>query len=257
MTTDPQSTSVSPRSVARIGGGLYLIIIALGLFQEMFVRSRLIVPGDVAETAANITSMELLWRLGIAAELVLLSAATALTLVFVVLLSPVSRRLTWLAAFFNLVTIAVEAAASVDLVEALLPLGTAEYLRAFEPAQLHVLTRLATRSHSHGFGIALVFFGWFAVVVGFLIYRSGYLPRILGALMGVAGFCYLTNSFALIVAPAVAQRLFPAILLPALVAELSLALWLLVKGIDLDRWRARETLGTSVDPTQGHSGESS
>lgn len=202
----------------------------------MFVRNRLIAPGDAAQTAANITSMELLWRLGIAAELVLLSSAMALTLVLLVLLSPVSHRLAWLAAFFNLMAIAVEATASVDLLEALFPLGTAAYLQAFEPAQLHALTRLATRSHAHGFGIALIFFGWCALVLGFLIYRSGFLPRVLGGLMGVAGICYLINSFALIVAPAVAGRLFPAILLPAFVAELSLALWLLLKGVDTERW---------------------
>lgn len=230
------ATSIAPRAMARIGGLLYLVIIAAGLFQEMFVRNRLIVPGDAAQTAANITSMELLWRLGIAAELVLLSAATALTLVFLVLLSPVSRHLAWLAAFFNLIAIAVEAAASVVLLEALFPLGKAAYLQAFEPAQLHALTRLATRSHAHGFGIALIFFGWCALVLGLLIYRSGFLPRTLGALMGVAGLCYLTHSFALIVAPAVADRLFPAILLPAFVAEVSLALWLLLKGVDVERW---------------------
>lgn len=147
-----------------------------------------------------------------------------------------SHRLTWLAVFFHLMTIAVEAAAAVDLLEALFPLGNAAHLQAFEPAQLHALSRLATRSHAHGFGIALIFFGWFALIIGFLIYRSGFLPRTLGALMGIAGICYLTNSFALIIAPAVADRLFPAILLPAFVAELSLALWLLLKGIDMERW---------------------
>jgi hypothetical protein len=232
---------MSPRFLARIGGVLYLIIITMGLFQEMFVRSRLIVSGDAAETAANITSMELLWRLGIAAELVLLSSATALTLIFLVLLRPVSRDLVWLAVFFNLISISVEAAVSMNLLEALFPLGKAGYLQAFEPAQLHALTRLAIRSHAHGFGVALIFFGWATLIIGFLIYRSGYLPRTLGVLMGIAGICYLTNSFALVVAPAVAGRLFPAILLPAFVAEVSLALWLIVKGIDVERWRRRVT----------------
>jgi hypothetical protein len=231
MTVDSSLTTVPARAVARIGGVLYLIIIALGVFQEMFVRSRMIVPADAAQTAANIASMEWLWRLGIAAELLLLSCATALTVVFLVLLGPVSRLLTWLAVFFNLIAIAIEGAASLSLVEALFPLGKAGYLQAFEPSQLHALARLDTRSHAHGFGIALIFFGWCAVIVGILIYRSGFLPRVLGVLMGIAGICYLVNSFALIVVPAVAARLFPAILLPAFVAETSLALWLLLKGV--------------------------
>jgi hypothetical protein len=235
-----QATSMAPRTLARVGGILYLIIITLGVFEEMFVRSRLIVAGDAAKTAANLISHELLWRLGIAAELVLLSCATALTIVFLVLLGRVSQPLAWLATLFNLMAVAVEAVAAVNLAEALFPLGEASYLQAFEPAQLHALSRLASRSHAHGFGVALVFFGWCALLLGVLIYRSGFLPRVLGALMGVAGVCYLINSFALIVAPAVANRLFPAILIPAFVAELSLAMWLLVKGVDVERYRAAE-----------------
>ena len=227
---------MKPHTIARIGGVLYLIIIVCGLWEEMFVRSRLIVPGDAALTAANIASHELLWRLGIAAELVLLSCATAQAVVFLVLLSPVSRHLTWVAVFFNLMTVAVEATAAVNLLEALFPLGKGGYLQAFEVSQLHALTRLATRTHAHGFAVALIFFGWCALIVGVLVYRSGYLPRILGAMMAIAGICYLINSFALIVAPSFAGRLFPAILIPAFVAELSLALWLLGKGIDMERW---------------------
>jgi hypothetical protein len=230
------ATAASARVVARTGGVLYLTIIALGLFQELFVRSRLIVPGDAAQTAANITSNETLWRLGAAAEIVLLSCATALTVVFLVLLGPVNRALTWLAVFFNLMAVAVEAAAAVDLLRALYPLGKGAYLGAFDAAQLQALTRLATRSHAHGFGIALIFFGWCTIVLGALMFRSRYLPRTLGVMMAIAGVCYLTNSFALIIAPPVADRLFPAILLPAFVAELSVALWLLVKGIDAARW---------------------
>ena len=239
MMMDSQVSAIPVRTVARIGGLLYLTIIALGLFQELFVRSPLIVPRDAAITAANIASMELLWRLGIAAEILLLSCATALTLIFLILLSPVSRNLTWLAVFFNLIAIAVEASAALDLLRALYPLSGAGYLQAFDATQLHALTRLATRSHAHGFGVALIFFGFCTLVLGLLIYRSGYLPRILGVMMAIAGICYLTNSFALIIVPAVADRLFPAILLPAFVAELSLALWLLLKGVDMERWRLR------------------
>jgi hypothetical protein len=243
-----QTTAAAARALARVGGLLYLLVIAAGLFQEVFVRNRLIAPGDAAQTAANIASHDLLWRLGVAAELVLLSAATGLTLVFLALLGRVSRHGAWLAAFFNLTAIAVEAGAATNLLETLFPLGEARYLQAFEPAQLHAMARLATRSHAHGFGVALVFFGWCAIVLGFLIYRSGFLPRLLGGLMVAAGTCYLVNSFALIVAPAVAARLFPAILLPAFVAELSLASWLLAKGIDAERWERVGSAGRDAAP---------
>jgi hypothetical protein len=229
----------SPWVLARVGGVLYLIIVALGLFEEMFVRSRIIVSGDASATAVNLRSLESLWRLGIAAEFVLLTCGITLALIFFVLLRPVSRDVALLAVFFNLVSIAVEAASALYLLMALFPLGSSEYLRAFEPGQLDTLARLSVRSHALGFGAALIFFGWFCVVAGLLIYRSSYLPRFLGVLMLIAGLSYLTNSFALILAPAFADRIFPAVLVPAFIGETSLALWLLVKGVDIEKWTSR------------------
>ncbi len=229
----------SPRALARIGGALYLVIIAIGLWGEVFVRGRIVVPGDAAATAANLRAHEALWRTGIAAELLLLISAIALLAIFYVLLRPVSRDLALLAVFFNLVSITIEATVALALLGALFPLGNAPYLHAFPPEQQAVLARLAIRSHGHGFGLSLIFFGCFCLVVGYLIFRSGFLPKILGALMQIAGLCYLANSFALILSPDLSNRLYPAILIPAFVGEASLCLWLLVKGVDVERWNAR------------------
>jgi hypothetical protein len=226
----------SPQVLSRIGGLLYLIIIVVGIFGEAFVRDRLIVSGDATATAANIRSMEALWRFHIAAELFLLVCAVALLLILFVLLRPVSRDLALLAAFFNLVSIGIEAAVAMYLLAALFPLGNAEYLKAFAPEQLYAMASLSLKSHSYGFGVSLIFFGCFCLVIGYLIFRSGYLPKAVGVLMQIAGLSYLTNSFALILAPAVANRLFPAILLPAFVGEASLCLWLLVKGVNVEKW---------------------
>ena len=225
----------SPQVLSRIGGVLYLIVIVLGLFGEAFVRDRIIVSGDATATAANIRSLESLWRFGIAGEFLLLICATVLTLILFALLRPVHRDLALLTVFFNLVTIAVEAVAAMNLVAALFPLGNAGYLRAFEPEQLHAMASLAVKSHSYGFGVALIFFGCECLVLGYLIFRSGYLPKFLGVLMQIAGLCYLTNSFALILSPSLADWLFPAILLPAFVGEASLCLWLLVKGVNVSK----------------------
>jgi hypothetical protein len=230
------TVATSPNPYARIGGLLYLIIIVIGLFEEAFVRDRLIVSGDAAKTAANLLSHQFLWRFHIAAELVLLICATALLMIFVVLLRPVSKDLVLLAAFFNLVSIGVEATVTLYPLGALFPLGNAGYLKAFAPEQLFALTTLSLKSHTYGFGVSLIFFGCFCVIVGHLIFRSGYLPKIIGILMQIAGLCYLVNSFTLILAPAVASRLFPAILLPAFVGEASLCLWLLVKGVNVQRF---------------------
>lgn len=224
------------RFVARIGGILYLIIIALGALGEAVIRGSIVVPGNATATAANLRSMEWLWRLGVAGEVVLLTCATALMLILYVLLRHVSRDLALAAVFFNLVSIAIEGVATVSLAAALFPLASASYLNAFAPEQINAMAMLSVRSHTAGFGIALIFFGVECVILGYLIYRSGYMPRSIGVLMEIAGVCYVINSFALLLSPPLSSRLFPAILIPSLIAELSLALWLLVKGVNAEKW---------------------
>ncbi len=236
---EAHAAEASPRVLSRIGGVLYLIIIAGGLFGEAFIRNRLMVPGDAAATAANIRSMESLWRLGIAGEFFMLACTTVLALILFILLRPVSRDLALLAVFFNLVSIAVEAVNEQQLLATLFPLGSAEYLGVFQPAQLEAMASLSLKSYGYGFGISLIFFGCECIVLGYLIIRSGYLPKAVGVLMQIAGLCYLINSFALLISPSLAGRLFPAILIPAFVGELSLCLWLLVKGVNVERWKAR------------------
>ena len=227
------------KKLARIGGLLYLVIIVLGLIGEAVIRERVIVSGDAAATAANLRSLELLWRLGIASEFVLLICAVALLPILYTLLRPVSPLLALMATFFDLISLAVEAVAAMSLVQALFPLGKAHDLEAFQPEQLNAMASLALKSHANGFGVALIFFGCFCVIAGYLIYESTYFPKTIGVLMQLAGLCYLINSFALIVSPAVANRLFPAILIPSFIGETSFCLWLLIKGVNVDQWNAR------------------
>lgn len=224
------------RFLARVGGVLYLIIIALGALGEAVVRGSIVVPSDATATAANLRSMEWLWRLGVAGEVVLLTCPTALALILYILLRRVSRDLALAAVFFNLACIAIEGVAAVSLAAALFPLANAPYLNAFAPEQINAMAMLSVRSHTAGFGIALIFFGVECVILGYLIYRSGYMPRSIGVLMEIAGVCYVINNFALLLSPPLSSRLFPAILIPSLIAELSLALWLLVKGVNAERW---------------------
>jgi hypothetical protein len=246
-----RSVETSPQVYARIGGALYLIIIILGIFGEAFVRNRLVVSGDGAATAANITSMESLWRFGIASEFLALICTIALAMIYFVLLKPVSKELNLLATFFRLVSIVVEAVAALYLVVALFPLGNAAFLKAFTPEQLYALVSLATKSHSYGFSVSLLFLGCTFLIHGYLIFRSGYLPKMLGILIQVAGVCYLTNSFALILYPAVANQIFLAILVPVFVGEASLGLWLLVKGVNVQKWNERVGTGTAAQSQPG------
>lgn len=154
--------------------------------------------GNATATAERIAASEFLWRVGIAGEFLLLICAVALTLIFYVLLKPVSRDLALLATLFNLVSIAIEAVSGLDLIATLFPLANADYLNVFDSKQRAALAYLTIRSHADGFGVALIFLGCVCLILGYLIFRSGYLPRIIGVLMQIAGLCYLTNSFALI-----------------------------------------------------------
>lgn len=230
----------TPQSAARMAGALYLIIIAGGLFAEAFVRQQLIVPGDPGATARSILEHELLYRLGFAVHLFYVICAVPLALIFYRLFQPVNRDFAALALFFNLVAITVEGAILLNQFAPLRLLG-AEGLGAFGPEQVNVLAYTYLRLFESGFAISLVFFGVFCLLIGYLIFKSGFLPRILGVLMAVAGLCYLTNSFSLFIAPGFASLLFPYILLPCLVAELALALWLVVMGVNVSQWEHKVT----------------
>ncbi len=239
MTDRPAATS--PQTYARIGGWLYLIIIVAGLFGEVFVRDKLIVSGDAKATAKNIIASQLLWRISVAGDLIVLLCAVALALIFYLLLRPVSKTLALLAVFLNLVELAVDGANKLNLLAALSLLGGADYLKVFQPNQLHALAYFSVKSHRYGFGISLVFFGCECLVLGYLIFKSGYIPKILGVLMQIAGLSYLANSFALLLAPTFPAMIFPAVLGPAFIGESSLCLWLIVKGVNVPKWEEKST----------------
>lgn len=245
-----RSTDTSPQLYARIGGVLYLIIIVAGASGELFVRGTLVVAGDAAGTANNILASRYLWRGGVAGDLVMHVADVGLMLVFYVLLRPVNRNLAMLAILFNFVQTSVLVANKLNLVLPLFLLGDAAYLKAFTQEQLQALSYVAIRTHGYGFAFGLIFFGAACIVIGYLIARSSYLPRTLGVMMQIAGVCYVINSFAVVLYPPVGSKLFPFILLPPFIAELSLALWLLLKGVNVARWTAANT-PQSVGRTAG------
>jgi hypothetical protein len=229
-------TAREAQAWARLAGALYLVIIVLGAVEEIFIRGRIVVAGDAVATAANLRAMEPLWRLGIASELFLGICTIVQAVALYVLLRPVQRELALLATFFNFVAIAVETATSLRLIEALYPLGRGAYLSAFSPDQLATLSLLASRAHAHGFGIALLYFGPFFLLAGWLIMRSGYLPRVIGMLYFLPGVAYLASSFALILAPGFAERFYFEMAGPAVIGEGALCLWLLTRGISRSNW---------------------
>lgn len=236
-------THFSPQKYARIAGLLYLINIVFGGIDEAFVRSKFIVAGDAIATAHNIVANTALFRISVAGDLIMQVTDIPLILIFYVLLKPVNKNLSLLAAFFNLTQTAILGINKLNLLTTLSLLGGANYLKAFEPRQLDALGFLSLDLHESGFGIGLIFFGFSCLIVGYLLFKSGYFPQTLGVLMFIAGLCYLINSFALILAPNFAGMLFPAILLPALIGESSFCLWLLIKGVNLPKWNERINMG--------------
>jgi len=232
-----RSIEAVPRTYARVGGLIYLAIIFLGLFGEAMVRESVVVSGNAEATLRNLMESQMQWRLSIVGDLVMHILDVPLIVIMYYLLKPVDRLLALVATVANVVQTAVLAANKLTLVVPLLLLQKPGDIPA--STWEATLSFLAIRLHGYGFGIGLLFFGVACLVRGYLVFRSTYFPRTLGVLLALAGLAYLVNSVALLLAPAVAATLFPAILAPALVGEGAFCLWLLVKGVDQSAWERR------------------
>lgn len=229
----------SVQTYARIAGALFLISLVAGGFGEFFVPSTLIVSADATATAKNIIASNSLFRMGFASYLVEAMCDVGLTLVLYLLLKPVREDVALLAAFFRLVSTAVFGVAELFYFAASLILGGAGYLKTFSPDQLNTLALLSLKLYGYGGGIFMVFYGVASVLLGYLIFRSGYLPRFLGVLLALSGLGFVTRNFALVLAPAYASSF---LLLPAPLAALALTVWLLVRGVDVPKWEERAAL---------------
>jgi len=229
----------APKFYMRLAGLFYLAIILLGLYGEMFVRAKLVVSGDPAATAQAISGAKLLWRSGIVGDLLMQVFDIPVIVVLYLLLKPLNKGLALTATYINLIQTAVLVANKLNLLVPLFLLGGSSHLTSFSAAQLQSLSYLAIKAHTYGFAVGLIFFGVACVLRGYLLFKSGYVPKILGVLMLLAGLSYLINSFTLLLAPSFAAVLSPGILLPAFVGELSFSLWMIVKGIDLAPWKLR------------------
>ena len=223
------SETPSPRGLARAAGLFYLITIVCGVFAELFVRSRLIFSNDAAATAANILAHESLYRVGLAADLVMLAAYIAVTVLLYILFKPVSARVSLVAAWFSIIGIAVLAVNSLNHAAPLLLLKRAPYLDTFTAPQLESLALFALKLHGRGYAISGAFFGIYCMTIGWLAFKSGFLPRFIGVLMFAGGAGYVINTFVGLVSPATAASL-PDFTIAGGIGELALTLWLLIKG---------------------------
>lgn len=239
MTTEIKSIETSPQIYARICGVLYLVMIIAGGFAEVFVREGLTVSRDAAATAQNILSSELMFRFGFVADLVCLISGTFLSLIFYVMFKRVNKNLSLLALIFSILGSAVMAVNLLNQLAPLLLLHKAVYLKAFTPEQLQTLSLFFLNLQSQGYGISLLLFAFYFPIIGYLVYKSTFLPRILGFIYTLAGIGYLSNSLAMFLFPPLLALLFPYSLLPAFIGESSMSLWMIVKGVNIQKWREK------------------
>jgi Domain of unknown function (DUF4386) len=221
----------SPGPRARLTGVVYLLYFLTAVLGQVFLRG-LVVDGDAAATASNILAHQPLFRLGLATGLVATACYIAVTALFYALFKPVHRSLSLIAAFFSLVGCAILAFASLFQLAPLVVLGGGQYLSVFSVGQLQALAYLFLELYGLGVNICFVFFGVYCLLIGYLIFRSAFLPRILGVLMAFAGLGWLT-----FLSPPLANDLTPYILVLGFLAELALMLWLLVMGVNVPRWK--------------------
>lgn len=226
---------ISINKLARVAGFLYLIMILAGGFAEAFVREGLTVSGNPAATAQNILASEQIYRLGLVADLATLIAGTILSLIFYILFKTVNRNLSLLALIFSILASAVMAVNLVNQLAPLLLLHSTSYLKAFNIEQLQTLSLFFLKLQSQGYGISLILFAFYFPIIGYLVYKSNFLPQILGIIYTLAGLGYLINSLSMFLTPHFSVYLFPYVLLPAFIGEVSMSLWLLIKGVKVPR----------------------
>ena len=230
----------SIQSFARMAGVLFLVSMVAGFFGELYAPSHIIVSGDAAATARNIVAFNSLFRAGFAAYLVEAVCDISLSLVMYELLKAVRKDLALLAAFFGLVSTAVFAVAELFYFGSSLIVRSGGHLSGFSPDQLNSLALLSLRMYVLGGGIFMAFYGLATLIRGYLIYRSGYLPKALGALLALAGLGFIASNFVLVLSPAYASDV---LLLPMFLAGMATTVWLLVKGVDAEKWEARAAIG--------------
>ena len=229
-------SGTSPRLKARMAGALYLVSIGCGFFAEMFVRSKLIVYADPAATAKNILAFPELYRIGFFADLTAMMTGVLSAVIMYGLLKPVSRTVALTVLACDVISNTVSMSDSILLFVPLDILQGGPELSVFAPAQLRSLALLFIRMYELAYSVNLAVFSCSCVLSGYLIFRSTFLPKLLGVLLAIAGGCYLTNSFVNFMPAGFGEYLFPWILLPCLLAEGALALWLVTVGVNSRAW---------------------
>ena len=230
---------VSPKAKARLAGGLLLATIVGGIIAQAFISDRMVVTGDAAATARNIVANTTLIRVAYAIFMVEMACQVATTAVMYDLLMPVDRSVARAAAVFGYVGSGIKAMARLFFYAPLFVLGGASYLAAFEARQLEALAYLMIRVNAQGTQVALVFLGVNTLLTGYLMFRSTFLPRVLGVLGLIGGAGWLTFVY-----PPLGSRLFLPLAMFALIGCAVTIGWFMIRGVDEKKWH--EMAGVSA-----------
>jgi hypothetical protein len=224
---------------ARVVGFLYLLIAICAGFSFGYVRTTLIVPGDAAATVSNLMAFEWLFRLGIVADAVVFLSEIVLIAILYELLKPVSKTLSLAVVYARLAMVVMQGMNLLNYFFVLLLVSGAGYLTVFEPEQLNALVLLFLNAYEY---VALVwgtFFGLHFIFLGYLVYKSGFFPKVLGLLLLLPAFGYLVDSFGNFLFPQYDEIYASTVVLLAIVGELSFTFWLMIKGINVEQWKKR------------------
>jgi hypothetical protein len=231
----------SPQKTARIAAFVFLIIFLLGMSSELFIRPGMIVPGNAAATVKNIAASESLFRLSLVSDLIRLMFLVLLPLVLYKLLKPVNKNIASLMVLFALVCVPISMLNELNDFAVLLLSSGAGYLAAFETDQLHALVMFFLELRKYGTFIPQ-FFSFWMLLLGYLVFKSGFLPRILGILLMLGGLCYTVQAVLFFLFPNFDLMVFG---LFAFIGELLFYLWLLIKGVNVEKGTKK---GNAVSP---------
>jgi hypothetical protein len=227
MTT--REKRISLKKTARIAGILILIMSPFAVFSMMYVPSSIIVPGDAWATASNIMASEVLFRLGIVSDSVVFLLEIVIVVMLYVLLKPVNKTLSLVAAFSRLAMTVIQGINLLNNITALLLLSGADYLTVFEAGQLNSLVLLFLNTHEYVAHIWGLFFSLHLFFLGYLVYKSGYIPRILGIVLVIASVSYLIQSWGNILLPKYEEILAWIGFLS--IIEIAFPIWLVIRGV--------------------------
>jgi hypothetical protein len=223
----------SPRPTARTIGIVYLLYFLTGIFGALLMKG-VVVPTDAVATGQNLLAHESLYRSGWEVGLVANALYIAVTALFYGLLAPVNRSLAVMMAFFSLVGCIVQIFGGLLQLAPFTILGDSQLAGAFTNAQLGAAALLSFKLYPQVFYISLVLFALFDILFGYLIYKSSFLPRFIGVWFMIGGVVGLTFLW-----PPLAMQMRPVVIGVGGTAELILMLWLIVKGVDVSRWREK------------------